>query len=121
MARLSDLVHLSDQTFIHIQGQKVPAMLNFTSINAIEEAYGKGYAQFEKDLNTMLKRKVVKNDRKTMNLVWSLVYGLLIGGGTECTFDEMNRAIPFADVPNVVGEALAIMKKQGFQDADAKK
>ncbi|KRN01457.1 hypothetical protein FD13_GL001051 [Levilactobacillus senmaizukei DSM 21775 = NBRC 103853] len=100
---------------------KVPAMLTFDSINAIEVAYGKNYTAFEKDLTALLNRKVFKRDEKSMKLVWSLVYGLLIGGGTECTYDEMNRAIPFSDVPNVLEDALKIMQEQGFQESDAKK
>lgn len=121
MAKLSELVSLREKTYLTIQGKKVPAMLTFDSINAIEEAYGTSYTRFEKELNGLLKKKQFQRDEKSMKLVWSLVYGLLIGGGTECTYDEMNMAIPFQEVPLVLGEALEIMNQQGFQLEDSKK
>jgi len=121
MAKLSDLVSLRPQSYLTIQGKQVPAMLTFDSINAIESAYGKNYAAFEKDMNSLMKKKLFHRDEKSMRLVWSLVYGLLIGGGTECTYEQMNQAILFQDVPQVLQEALKIMQEQGFQEADAKK
>jgi hypothetical protein len=121
MAKLSDLVRLRDNHFITIQGEKVPAAFTFASIDAIESAYGQGYKTFEKDLNIMLKRKVIHRDQKTMKLIWALVYGLLVGGGTETTFDEMNRAIPFSEIPSVIQEAMDILNEQNFQLSDIKK
>lgn len=121
MAKLSDLVRLRDNHFITIQGAKVPAAFTFASIDAIESAYGQGYKIFEKDLNLMLKRKVIHRDQKTMKLIWALVYGLLVGGGTETTFDEMNRAIPFSEIPSVIQEAMDILNEQNFQLSDIKK
>lgn len=122
MARLSELVHLSDETYITIQGVDVPAMFTFASIDAIEKGYGEGYKKFELDLNSMLKKKNINiRDKKTQKLVWALVYGLLIGGGTECTFDEMSRAIPFAEIPDVIQQAMDILNDQNFQAADIKK
>lgn len=122
MAKLSDLIHISDQRFITIQGVDVPAMFTFESIHAIEDAYGTGYTQFEKDLNMMLKRKVIDiKSKKVQKLVWSLVYGLLIGGGTEATYEEMNRAIPFTEIPSVIKQAMDILNDQNFQASDQKK
>lgn len=122
MAKLSELVHVSDETFITIQGVDVPAMFTFASIDAIEKGYGAGYKKFELDLNAMMKKGQVNiRDKKTQKLVWALVYGLLIGGGTECTFDEMSRAIPFNEIPSVLQQAMEILNAQNFQADDIKK
>lgn len=122
MAKLSELVHLRDETFLTIQGVDVPAMFTFKSINAIEEGYGKGYKVFEVELNNMLKTKQINiRDEKTQRLTWALVYGLLVGGGTECTYDEMNRAVPFTEIPTVLEQAMQIMLEQDFQMVDIKK
>lgn len=121
MAKLSDLVKLRDTTFLTIQGTKVPADFTFDSIAAIEEVYGKKYTDFERDLNALLKKKRITSEPKTLKIVWSLVYGLLIGGGTETTYEEMNRAVPFKDIPNIVAEAMEILSQQDFQATDQKK
>ncbi|WP_461213871.1 hypothetical protein [Lacticaseibacillus sp. GG6-2] len=122
MARLSELVKLRETTYLTIQGVKVPAMFTFDSINAIESAYGQGYKKFERDLNAMMKYHTINiRDKKVQHLVWSLVYGLLIGGGTECTYQEMNLAVPFSQIPQVIKEAMDILNAQDFQLDDIKK
>lgn len=126
MTKLSDLVAIPTTKtiqFTDFSGKEVaiPAALTFDSISAIENAYGKNYATFEKDLNVLLKRKQFKRDDKSMKLIWSLVYGLFIGGGVDCTYNEMNQAIPFTELPTVLEQSLEIINTQGFQESDLKK
>lgn len=126
MTKLSDLVAIPTVKTIHFtdfsgKPVSIPAAMTFDSINAIETAYGKSYTTFEKDLNGLLKRKQFKRDDKSMKLIWSLVYGLFIGGGVDCTYTEMNQAIPFTELPTVLEQSLEIINTQGFQEDDLKK
>lgn len=122
MAKLSDLVNVNiNKDTITVQGVKIPVIFTFKSFPYIEEAYGKSYEVFEKDINRMLEKgKVVlgKNETRLMN---ALIYAMVKSAGTDCTPYEIETAIPIGDLPGIFQTALNIYNNQNFQRSDMEK
>lgn len=119
MARLSDLVNVNiNRDTITVQGVSIPVIFTMKSFPYVEEAYGKQYAEFEKDMNEMLKDGKVslgENETKLMN---ALIYAMVKSAGTECAPDEIESAIPLPDLPAIFQVALNIFNNQNFQMSD---
>ncbi|HDX9641475.1 TPA: hypothetical protein ACGXMH_002321 [Bacillus mobilis] len=102
MARLSDLVNVNaNKNTIKIQGVDVPAIFSMQSLGYVEEAYGKPYHVFEKDINRMLKNGSFKLGKNESKLMRALIYAMVRSGGTECTPTEIENAIPLRDIPGI--------------------
>lgn len=90
MAKLRDLVNVDvNVDYIDIQGEKIPIMFSMSALDFIQEAYGKPYPVFERDLNNMLKQGKVLLTGNELKLIRSLMYGMVRAGGTECTIKEL--------------------------------
>ncbi len=122
MAKLRDLVDVNiNRNVIQIQGAEIPVIFTFKSFPFVEEAYGKPYHIFEKDLNRMMKKgrlQLGKNEIKLMN---ALIYSMVRSGGTEATIYEIENAIPLNDLPDIFDVVLKIFNNQIFQQSDAAK
>lgn len=122
MAKLKDLVNIDiNRDVIYIQGVKIPVIFTFKSFPYVEEAYGKSYTEFEKDLNDMFidgKISLGENETKMMH---ALIYAMVRSAGTECTPAEIESAIPFNDLPDIFQTALNIFNNQTFQKGDMEK
>lgn len=120
MAKLRDLVNVNiNRNKIIIQGAEIPVIFTFKSFPYLEEAYGKPYHVFEKDLHQMMKKGSVslgKNEIKMMN---SLIYAMIRSGGTDATIHEVENAIPLNDLPAIFETVMGIFNSQIFQSADA--
>lgn len=123
MAKLSDLVNINiNRDTIQIQGVEIPVIFTFKSFPYVEEAYGKSYAVFEKDLNGMLKKDgKVTLDRKAVRIMNCLIYAMVKSAGTDCTLHEIETAIPIKDLEAIFQTVLNIFSNQQFQDADMRK
>lgn len=122
MAKLRDLVNVDiNRNTIQIQGVDIPVIFTFESYPYVEQAYGKPFHIFEKDLNRMLMRKNVIPGKNEFRLMKALIYAMVRSGGTDCTVHELEGAIPPNDLPGVFQVALGIFNKQTFQASDAKK
>src|SRR5690625_3630073 len=122
MAKLRDLVNVNiNRNTIQIQGVDIPVIFTFKSFPYLEEAYGKPYHIFEKDLNRMLKKGRVTIGRNEVRLMNALIYAMVRSGGTDCTVHELEGAIPLHDLPGVFEVILPIFNNQIFQPEDAKK
>ncbi|CAD5902451.1 hypothetical protein [Carnobacterium maltaromaticum] len=121
MAKLSDLVNVNiNIDYLTIQGQQVPIMFSMESMEYVQEAYGKSYAQFEADMNKMMRKGQVRMGKKELKLIRSLIYAMVRSGGTECTLSELEGSIPFYDIVNVYDTAMSVFLRQNFQEADVK-
>lgn len=122
MARLRDLVNVNiNRDVITIQGVEIPVIFTFKSFPYLQEAYGKPYHIFEKDLNRMLQRKSFQLGRQEVRLMNSLIYAMVRSGGTDCTPHELENSIPLHDLPGVFETIMPIFNRQIFQAEDAKK
>ena len=122
MARLSDLININiNRNTIKIQGVDIPVIFTFKSFPYVEEAYGKSYGAFEKDLNSMLKKGKVNLGEKEINLMNALIFAMIRSGGTDTTIAEVENAIPLADLPDIFEVAFDLFNNQIFQDADQEK
>jgi len=122
MAKLRDLVNVNiNRNTIQIQGVDIPVIFTFKSFPYLEEAYGKPYHIFEKDLNRMLKKGRVTIGRNEVRLMNALIYAMVRSGGTDCTVHELEGAIPLHDLPGIFEVILPIFNSQIFQADDAKK
>lgn len=122
MARLSDLVNVNiNRDTIKIQGVDIPVIFTMKSFPYVEEAYGKPYHVFEKDLNRMMKKGRVTLGKNETNLMYALIYAMVRSGGTECTPKELEGAIPLTDLPGIFQVILPIFNRQIFQAEDAQK
>lgn len=122
MAKLSDLIDVSvNQATIKIQGVDIPIHLGFDAFEYIAEAYGSSYTIFEKQMNIMLKQKVIQLNKSTLKLVWALIYGMIRAGGTETTVEELKAAVPFGDLQGIFDKAITIFTQQNFQATDQEK
>ncbi|MCV9884699.1 hypothetical protein [Metabacillus halosaccharovorans] len=119
MPKLSDLVNVDiNRDTIKIQGVPIPVIFTFRSFPYVEEAYGKSYEEFEKDMNDMLKDGRVtlgNNETKLMN---ALIYAMVKSGGTDCSPQEIESSIPVSDLGGVFQVALNIFNRQNFQISD---
>ncbi|MED0902501.1 hypothetical protein COI73_29795 [Bacillus cereus] len=122
MARLSDLVNVNiNRNTIKIQGVHIPVIFSMTSFAYIQEAYGKEYHIFEKELHDMLKTGSVVVGTKETKLMYTLIYGMMRSAGTECTPQEVESSIPLSDLQHVFQSALDIFNNQNFQGSDMEK
>lgn len=122
MAKLSELVNVNiNRDTIKVQGVDIPVVFTMKSFPYVEEAYGKPYHVFEKDINRMLQKGTItlgKNETKLMN---ALIYAMIRSGGTDATSAEVESSIPLSDLPGVFQVAFDIFNNQNFQQLDAEK
>ncbi|WLR54285.1 hypothetical protein LC048_17820 [Mesobacillus subterraneus] len=122
MAKLSDLVNINiNRDSINIQGVTIPVIFTFKSFPYIEEAYGKPYHVFEKDINQMMKKKTITMGKNEVRLMNALIYAMVKSAGTDCTPFEIENSIPLHDLPGVFQTVLNIFSNQNFQKADMEK
>ncbi|OAK72689.1 hypothetical protein [Lederbergia galactosidilytica] len=122
MAKLKDLVNVNiNRNTIKIQGVEIPVIFTFESFPYLEQAYGKPYHVFEKDLNAMMKKGRVTLGKNEFKLMKALIYAMVRSGGTDCTVHELEGAISIDDLPGVFQVVLGIFQNQIFQAEDAKK
>jgi len=122
LARLSDLVNVNiNRDEIKIQGVSIPVIFTMKSFPFVEEAYGKAYHLFEKDINKMLTTGTVVLGKKETKLMYSLIYAMVKSGGTECTPYELENSIPIADLEGIFQTVLDIFNRQNFQTEDMEK
>lgn len=122
MAKLSDLVNVNiNRDTIKIQGVDIPVIFTMKSFPYVEEAYGKPYHIFERDLNRMLQKRKIRFGKNEIRLMSALIYAMVRSGGTECTPKELEGSIPLSDLPNIFQIVLNIFNSQMFQKEDADK
>ncbi|WAA10842.1 hypothetical protein [Fervidibacillus albus] len=122
MAKLRDLVNVNiNRDVIKIQGVEIPVIFTMKSFPYLEEAYGKPYHVFERDLNRMLSKGRVKLGKNEIRLMSALIYAMVRSGGTECTPKEIEGAIPMSDLPDIFQTVLNIFNNQMFQKEDMEK
>lgn len=122
MTKLSDLIDIKiNQDTIKIQGVKIPVLFTFTAFPLVEEAYGKEYGIFEKELNNMLKDGKVVLGKKEVKLMNALIYAMVKSAGTDCTPYEIETSIPPSDLPAIFQKVLGIFNNQNFQFTDMEK
>lgn len=122
MARLSDLVNVNiNRNTIKIQGVDIPVIFTFSSFPYLEEAYGKPYHVFEKDINQMLRSGKVRLGKKEIKLMNALIYAMVRSAGTDCTLAEIEGSIPLSDLGNIFQIALEIFNNANFQNGDMEK
>ena len=122
MARLSDLVNVNiNRDIITIQGVEIPVIFTFKSFPFLEQAYGKPYHIFEKDLNAMMKRGKIEIGHKEIKLMNALIYAMIRSGGTDATIYEVESSIPLSDLPGIFQTVIDIFNNQIFQVEDHKK
>lgn len=122
MARLSDLVNVDiNRDTITIQKVEFPVIFTFESFPYVEEAYGKPYEEFEKELQEMLGKSDLVMGEYEVRLMRVLIYAMMRSGGTECTLEEVKGSIPLHDLPNVFQAVINIFSNQNFQFEDMEK
>ena len=122
MAKLSNLINVNfNRNTIKIQGVDIPVIFTFKSFPFVEEAYGKSYGAFEKDLNSMLKKGKVNLGEKEIKLMNALIFSMIRSGGTDTTIAEVENAIPLADLPDIFQVAFDLFSNQNFQYEDQEK
>jgi hypothetical protein len=122
LARLSDLVNVNiNRDTIQVQGVEIPVIFTMKSFPYVEEAYGKPYHLFEKDLNQMLKKGKVSLGKNEIKLMNALIYAMIRSGGTDATIAEVENSIPLHDLPSIFQVAFDLFNNQNFQTADAEK
>jgi hypothetical protein len=122
MAKLSDLVNVNiNRDTIKIQGVSIPVIFTMKSFPFVEEAYGKAYHLFEKEINKMLITGTVVLGRKETKLMYALIYAMVKSGGTDCTPYELENSIPISDLEGIFQTVLDIFNRQNFQMEDMKK
>lgn len=122
MAKLKDLININiNRDVISIQGVQLPVIFTMESFPFVEEAYGKEYVAFEKDLNKMLIGGDFILGKNEIKLMSSLIYGMVRSGGTECTSAELLSSIPLSDLPGIFEAVLKVFNNQIFQQSDVQK
>ncbi|MYL56336.1 hypothetical protein GLW20_02325 [Virgibacillus halodenitrificans] len=122
MAKLSNLVNVNiNRNTIKIQGVDISVIFTFKSFPYVEEAYGKSYEVFEKDVNRMLKKEQLTIGKKESKLMYALIYAMVRSGGTDCTPYELENAIPLSDLPAIFEVAFGLFQDQNFQIEDQNK
>jgi hypothetical protein len=122
MARLSDLVNVDiNRSTIKIQGVEIPVIFTFKSFPYVEEAFGKSYGAFEKEMNRMMSQGKITLGKKEIKLMHSLIYAMIKSGGTDCTVNEIENAIPLTDLPAIFQVAIELFNDQNFQKTDMDK
>ncbi|EGO5096819.1 hypothetical protein [Enterococcus faecalis] len=119
MAKLRDLVNVNvNVEHIEIQGEKIPIMFSMSALDYIQEAYGKPYPIFERDLNNMMKQKQVTLRGNELKLIRSLMYGMVRAGGTECTIKELEGAIAINEIVSAYETVMDVFMNGNFQQKD---
>lgn len=119
MAKLRDLVNVNvNVEHIEIQGEKIPIMFSMSALDYIQEAYGKPYPVFERDLNNMMKQKQVTLRGNELKLIRSLMYGMVRAGGTECTIKELEGAIAINEIVSACETVMDVFMNGNFQQKD---
>ncbi|MCM3735603.1 hypothetical protein M3215_07160 [Bacillus cytotoxicus] len=122
MAKLSDLVNVDiNRNTIKIQKAEIPVIFTMESFPYLEEAYGKPYHEFQKEMHQMLEKGNVTLGKKETKLMYILIYAMVRSGGTECTLDEIKGAIPLNDLPDIFTSVFEIFNGQNFQHSDMEK
>lgn len=122
MAKLSDLISTKGkQRTVTIQGVEIPVAFNMMTLEYVAESYGKSFSQYEKDLNSLMKRKTVQMGVKELRVINSLIYGIVRSGGTETTPEELSSAIGFNEIQSVWSDALDVFNDGYFQPNDLEK
>lgn len=121
MAKLSDLVNVNiNRDEIKIQDAKIPIVFTMLAFPFLEEAYGKSYVEFERDLHRIFTQNKgeIRMGKEELHLMQALIYAMVRAGGTECTPGELMSAIPPNDLPGIFQKAMVVFMRQKFQDAD---
>lgn len=119
MAKLSNLVNTNlNKDTIKIQGVDIPVIFTMRSFPFVEQAYGKQYVIFEKELNSIMTGKDMIMGHKETKLMYALVYAMVRTGGTDCTLREIEGSIPFGELPAIFEKVLSIFNNQTFQQKD---
>ncbi|MFA2831270.1 hypothetical protein AB1I80_13180 [Bacillus paranthracis] len=122
MARLNDLVNVEiNRNTIKIQKAEIPVIFTMESFPYIEEAFGKPYHEFQKEMNDMLETGTVTMGKKEIQLMYILIYAMMRSGGTECTLEEVKGSIPLNDLPDIFQSVFEIFNNQDFQAEDMEK
>jgi len=122
MARLSDLVNVEiNRNTINIQKASIPVIFTMESFPYIEEAFGKPYHEFQKEMNDMLETGTVTMGKNEIRLMYILIYAMMRSGGTECTLEEVKGSIPLNDLPGIFQSVFEIFNNQDFQAEDMEK
>lgn len=123
MPKLSDVIDVNiNKNTVSIQGQPIPILFTMDTFNHVQKAYGKSYPIFERDLNKMLKDGgKVQAGNNEIKIMYSLIYGMIVSGGLECTLDEVRGGIPITDLQDIFQKVLDIFNNQDFQKNDLAK
>lgn len=122
MVKLKDLVNVNiNRDTITIQGVEFPVIFTMESFMYLEEAYGKPYKSFEKELNKTLKNGEIELNQDMFKLAYALIYAMVRAGGTECTIEELKGAIPVLEIPDIFKKVMSIFTNQIFQKEDMEK
>ncbi len=122
MAKLKDLLPKRRETdTIEIQGVEIPVVFNFQTIEYVSEAYGKSFQQLSNDMADFGGKKTSTLDTKMLNIMKSLLYGMVRSGGTETTPDELLNAIPFTELPRIFKQISELFSSGYFQTEDTEK
>lgn len=128
MAKLEDLVNtgkIGKTITLHGIGKdggdvELPVMFTMGTLDYVAEAYGKSFAQFEKDMNKMMGKPILMKG-KELKVLNALIYGVVRSGGTETTSDELARIIPFGDMNSVTQTVMDVFNASYFQSKDVGK
>lgn len=128
MAELSELIdtgRTNNAITLHGIGKggsdvELPVMFTMGTLDYVAEAYGKSFAQFEKDMNKMMGKPILMQG-KELKVLNALIYGVVRSGGTETTPDELARIIPFGDMTSVAETVMAVFNASYFQSKDVAK
>lgn len=131
MAKLSDygfqISDLENTSMCTIRGKEFPVSFTMETMEYIADIYGGDYAQFEADMNVMLKKSngritsanLAASDLKIMR---SLIYGMLKTGGLDESSETIFKFLGMGkDVLTVYANCMEIFTHQAFQVEDLKK
>lgn len=131
MAKLSDygfqIDNLENTSICMIKGKEFPVSFTMETMEYIADIYGGDYAQFEADMNKMLKKSkgritssnLASSDLKIMR---SLIYGMLRTGGLDESSETIFNFLGMSgDVLSIYSVCMEIFTRQAFQVEDLKK
>lgn len=131
MAKLSDygfkVEDLENTSLCIIKGQEFPVSFTMETMEYIADIYGGDYAQFEADMNDMLKRskgKITSANLKAADLkiMRALIYGMLKTGGLDENSDTIFKFLGMGgDVLTAYASCMEVFTNQNFQVQDLKK
>ncbi len=90
-------------------------MFSMSALDYIQEAYGKPYPIFEKNLNQMLQKDQVTLRGNELKIIRSLMYGMVRAGGTECTIKELEGAIAINEIVSAYETVMDVFVNGNFQ------